>query len=414
MLRPVRRWRIEFSFWRGKQRYGGYAMSLVLNDAHALQPLVRPRVRKCYHIIPMEGERVQFRSAHRTLVLRSKNAAQLVQLLALLEGQRTLSEIAALLPDQDEVQIAQIVGQLRQAELLEEASEQVAESFEHQRILFSLLGAERSARDMQARLESARVALIGVGAVGAAALVNLAAAGVGHLTLVDAGRVSPSDVGPLFSATDLGDERVFCAARRLEATRKSLKINSIPRPIGAAKDCVDLLGDDVDLLLLCQDDVQPSLNEWINTACLETGVSWLPAWLEGPVGYVGPTIVPHQTACFTCYQIRYQETRERYEEFLAFDSYLRNGRDPGVTYGTTAALAGVVGGLLAWEAMGILTQARRAASYGKLIKVDFWTSETSTHPVWKYPHCPACSRQSRYPTVYPWDGHLAGDAGGEG
>jgi bacteriocin biosynthesis cyclodehydratase domain-containing protein len=347
---------------------------------------------------------VQFRSPLRTLTLRSQGGTQrLLQVLNLLDGQRTISEIATALPDQEEAQVAQIIRQLHNAGLLEEGSEQVAEQFEHQRILFSSLSPDQSGRSMQERLERARLVMIGVGAVGAAALSCLAAAGVSYVRLVDPGQVVPADVGLLFGPADVGGERVTVAAHRLKALYGSMEIQASTQSFESAEDCVRVLDDNVDLLLLCQDDVRPLLNDWINTACLETGTTWLPAWLEGPVGYIGPTVVPYQTPCFICYQIRKQETLDDYDEFMAFDNHLRSGRDERVTYGSTAALAGSVGSLSAWEAICVLTRVTRAASYSRLLKVNLLESRTTVHPVWKYPHCPACGRQGRFPAAYAWD-----------
>ena len=105
----------------------------------------------------------------------------------------------------------------------------------------------------QAALEKARIAIIGAGGLGCPAAAYLAAAGVGHLTLIDADSVSVSNLHRqiLFSPEDVGRRKVDAAA---EALREQAPWTSI-EPINVrlrAEDGAQLLTGH-DLVLDCTD-----------------------------------------------------------------------------------------------------------------------------------------------------------------
>ena len=83
--------------------------------------------------------------------------------------------------------------------------------------------------EAQAKLQAARVLVIGAGGLGCPILLYLAAAGVGHLTVIDADTVDVSNLQRqvLFTTEDAGKPKAETAARRLIALNPCITIKSI-------------------------------------------------------------------------------------------------------------------------------------------------------------------------------------------
>lgn len=367
-----------------------------------------PCVRRQFHLIKMGEDRVQVRGPLRTVVLNGQGkASQLINLLTLLDGQHTLTDIATLQDDYGQAEVSKLVAHLQNVGLLEADHEELSTQYEHQRVLWSQLRFGETGTTLQKRLESARVMLIGIGAIGSATAVSLLAAGIQCLHIADWQTITPVDLGWVYQSGDIGRQRTTVAMERWQEMYDSADLHSHTQKLDSPQSYQDLLTRvEVDLVLLCQNTFQPKWAEWLNEASLATHTRWVPAWLEGPIGYVGPAVVPHQTACFQCYQIRRHEAVDNLEELIAFENYVSEQEEPQVKYGLIPALAGTIANLLAWEALKILTNNLYATTYSQLLEFDFRTIETTAHKVWKYPHCLSCGRPNRFPAIQAWEGGL--------
>jgi adenylyltransferase/sulfurtransferase len=78
----------------------------------------------------------------------------------------------------------------------------------------------------QMRLLSARVAIIGAGGIGSPLIAYLAAAGVGHLTLIDDDRVDLSNLQrqTLFATADIGRAKAEAARDRVAALNPDIAV----------------------------------------------------------------------------------------------------------------------------------------------------------------------------------------------
>src|SRR6186997_196813 len=80
--------------------------------------------------------------------------------------------------------------------------------------------------DGQRKLLNARVLCVGVGGLGCPAALYLAAAGVGTIGLADVDVVSPSNLQRqvLFDTSDIGEDKVRAAAKRLKDLNPDVKV----------------------------------------------------------------------------------------------------------------------------------------------------------------------------------------------
>jgi molybdopterin/thiamine biosynthesis adenylyltransferase/rhodanese-related sulfurtransferase len=125
----------------------------------------------------------------------------------------------------------------------------------------------------QLRLKAARVLIIGVGGLGCPAALYLAAAGVGHLTLVDPDRVALSNLQRqiLYGPADLGQPKTTCAQQRLQAQNPTVTIET--HAIAATSAHVSSWLANHDLVIDGSD--QLPLRLALNAACRAAQVPWV-------------------------------------------------------------------------------------------------------------------------------------------
>ena len=173
------------------------------------------------------------------------------------------------------------------------ASQPVQERYSRQ-VLFSGIGPEG-----QARIERAHVAVVGVGATGAAAASLLARAGVGTLTLIDRDFVEESNLQRqvLFDEADARDSRpkADAAQRKIAAFNSQVEIRA---------HIADLVPGNIHELLQGAGIVLDATDNFetrylLNDYAVEQGKPWIYA---AAVGSYAATmnIIPGETACLAC------------------------------------------------------------------------------------------------------------------
>jgi adenylyltransferase/sulfurtransferase len=172
-------------------------------------------------------------------------------------------------------------------------SQTVRERYSRQ-VLFSPIGPEG-----QYRIERAHVAVVGVGATGAAAASLLARAGVGTLTLIDRDFVEESNLQRqvLFDEADARD-----SLPKSEAARR--KIAAFNSEIQVRAHVADIVPANVHELLRGSDIVLDATDNFetrylINDYAIEQSKPWIYAAAVGSYA-VTMNILPGETACLAC------------------------------------------------------------------------------------------------------------------
>jgi len=239
----------------------------------------------------------------------------------------------------------------------------------------------------QTRLAQARVAVVGCGALGSAAAMALARAGVGHLRLVDRDVPELSNLPRqvLFDEADVaaGLPKVVAAANRLRTIDGTLSVEPVVADL-AADNAARVLGG-VELIVDGTDNFATRflVNEF---ACRER----LPWIYGGAIGAEGRVlaVAPGRTACLRC--------------------LVPEPPDPGAlptcdTAGIIGPAALVVGAVQAAEAIKLLTG---VAPSGRMLVFDLWEGVWRTVDLAGLAErgCPTCRG-----TDHPWlDGRLGG------
>jgi molybdopterin/thiamine biosynthesis adenylyltransferase len=221
----------------------------------------------------------------------------------------------------------------------------------------------------QRRLKAARVAVVGVGGVGGPAALDLAAAGVGALRLVDPDVVSLSNLQRQvqFASADVGRLKVEAAAERLVALNPHASIEARPEAATPAT-AGDLLAG-CDVVIDGTDDFDA--RRAVNAACLALGVPLVSGALGRWSGQVG---VFTGRPCWACLV---PETPPEVETCARV--------------GVIGALAGLVGSLCALEAVKLIAGAGEPLS-GRLLVFDGLSGQARTVKVAADPACSDCGQ----------------------
>jgi len=219
----------------------------------------------------------------------------------------------------------------------------------------------------QQKLKAARVLLVGAGGLGAPAALYLAAAGVGTLGLADPDAVSLSNLQRqvLYQTADVGGSKVEVAARRLAAINPHVAVETHPVWLDATN--AQALISRYDLVLDGTDDFTTRFA--VSDACLAEGKPLVSGALGRWTGQVG---VFHGQPCYRCLVPEAPPDAETC-----------------ALVGVVGALAGVIGSMMALEAVKLITGAGEPLG-GRLLIYDALAAETRTVRIGADPACPAC------------------------
>ncbi|MFI4936285.1 MAG: HesA/MoeB/ThiF family protein [Caulobacterales bacterium] len=219
----------------------------------------------------------------------------------------------------------------------------------------------------QQALKAARVLIVGAGGLGAPAALYLAAAGVGTLGLVDPDTVSLSNLQRqvLYATADDGAPKVERAADRLAALNPHVRVEPIDERLTSAN-AGEFVGG-YDLVLDGTDDFATRLA--VNAACVAAGKALVSGAIGRWTGQIGVF------AGRPCYQCLVPEIPPDAETCVAV--------------GVVGALAGVIGSMMALEAIKLIAAAGDPLT-GRLMVYDALSGEARTVRVGADPECPVC------------------------
>lgn len=224
----------------------------------------------------------------------------------------------------------------------------------------------------QKRLSQARVLVIGAGGLGAPALQYLAAAGVGTIGVIDDDVVDNSNLQRQVIHTDgrIGMPKVFSAQAAMEAQNPHITVRPYHRRLTP-----EIAGDlfaDFDLVLDGTDNTDTRY--LVNATCVAKGLPLVSGALsqwEGQVSVFDPS---RDAPCYAC----------------LFPDPAADGIAPSCAEaGVLGPLPGVVGAMMAVEAIKVLTDAG-APLRGEMLIYDALWGETRKIAIKRRADCKVC------------------------
>ncbi len=210
----------------------------------------------------------------------------------------------------------------------------------------------------QEKLLSARVLIVGCGALGAAHAETLARAGVGFLRIVDRDFVEFSNLQrqTLFSESDAKDRipKAIAAKNRLAQINSEIESEAVVADINLSN--IESLIGDCDLILDGTDNFQTRY--LVNDACVKHNKIWIYGAAVSSYGAT-MTVQPQRTPCLRC----------------IFETMPDAGTSPTCdTAGVIQPIINSISAVQTTEALKILT-GNTDALHKSLMQIDVWRSD---------------------------------------
>ncbi|MDR2196453.1 MAG: ThiF family adenylyltransferase [Coriobacteriales bacterium] len=265
----------------------------------------------------------------------------------------------------------------------------------------------------QRRWAAARIAIVGMGALGSTSASLLARAGVGcggaaggdtaadgaagggapgrsaaqkgsgaaqkggFLRLIDRDYVSLDNLqrSSLYTEADAASStpKAIAAAEHLRTINSEVACD--PRVTQVSGENIESLLADIDLVIDGSDNFE--LRYLLNEACDSLRIPWVYGGVLGTSGMVFP-IVPGQTPCFRCLSPR---------------EPLPGSYPTCASAGVLGTVSTLVASLQTTEALKLILGAQAERASG-LIDIDLWHAEGTLVPFERKPDCPTCGRHS--------------------
>jgi molybdopterin-synthase adenylyltransferase len=239
-------------------------------------------------------------------------------------------------------------------------------------MLFAGIGPEG-----QKRLLASRAAIVGCGAIGAAAANLLVRAGVGYVRIIDRDFVEPSNLQrqTLFDESDAVNAlpKAVAAERKLRSINSSVAVEGVVADLSPQN--AEALLSRVDLLLDGTDNFETRF--LINDVAVKSSRPWIYAAAVASYGLT-MTIRPGETACLAC--------------LLESGGVGQGLEETCDTIGVLGPIVNLIASLEVAEALKLLSS-HSEALHGHLLSCDVWTGRMQSIGVARNPQCRACVRR---------------------
>ena len=228
----------------------------------------------------------------------------------------------------------------------------------------------------QIKLNKARVLIIGAGGLGCPNALYLAAAGVGHIGIIDADRVSLSNLQRqiLYETADIGRPKTAAAGDRLQELNPDITLELIPEALTASN--AEALFARYDIIADGCDDVET--RQCVNRHALKAKKPLVSAAIQGFQGQLA-VFTPYSSATSPCYHCLYPEITD--------SSAMPDCNAAGIL----GAAAGVMGTLQAVEIINLITNIGAPLTH-TLLRYDALNALTHHSKILKDPHCAVCNK----------------------
>jgi adenylyltransferase/sulfurtransferase len=240
----------------------------------------------------------------------------------------------------------------------------------------------------QAKIASARVLVVGAGALGNEILKNLALLGFRKVVVVDLDRIEESNLSRtiLYRHADIGEFKAVASARAYRAIAGDAVVQPVVADV--LRDCGLGLFQWSDLILAGLDNREARL--WINRSAWKVNRPWIDGAIEGING-VARVFLPGAAPCYECTlgEVDWAILDRRMSCNLLANEAVPEGKIP-----TTPTISSIIAGIQVQEAVKLIHGMPTLASSGFIFEGLTHSSYTV-----KYTENPDCMSHYTFPDV---------------
>jgi molybdopterin-synthase adenylyltransferase len=327
---------------------------------------------------------IQFRGGSEPVILRGKMTETLSSVLKLLDGKHSLREIVHEMGENNSDKVYYIIWLLQKSGLLEDEATSITTKtkftdeeliqYNQQLVFFSqYINTTKSFNnryEMQHELKDSNMLIIGSGRIMEKAVQLLGDVGIGKISVIPYGKNK--------------------TIKTNHVRKRYKRTETILHDIYSSEDIKSIIDKQaVNLLAVVTPTPIPLIYTWANTASLERKIPWTRMTISEHEIVLGPTVIPFETACYTCFENRFQTNNPYFEEDRVYGEYLNRAQEKQlIEYSFLAELADY---LFVFEVMRILSFFSFPTTYGALYSMDILSGQTRLSHVLKLPRCPSCS-----------------------
>ncbi|MGE5704933.1 MAG: HesA/MoeB/ThiF family protein [Clostridia bacterium] len=361
---------------------------------------MKPRFKGVYSYFEIKPGVIRLGDASHSFELEDENGC-IHKMLQLMDGQHTVEQLHQLLlpgfPDLPVDDVMEAVQELNQLGFLydQAAEEQIGltprqrERFKGNLNYFSIFSdLDHAPGTYQAKLLQKKVTVLGMGAFGCSILFNLAGLGVKNVRIVDFDTVGLSNLNRqmLFNEADIGRPKIEVAKEFIGKFYSDMQLEAVSGEIRSTADVLRYAAGS-DLVILAADQPLYVLPRWVNEGCVTLGIPYIMGGLTLRRGTF-MTIIPEQTACLDCEMYALGEQHPDLADFLekVMD---HNFILPNMATSPTLQMTT---GMIAAEAMKLMTGLDGVQSAGTRVEFDLVSFEKKTTAIARQQQCPTCGQ----------------------
>jgi bacteriocin biosynthesis cyclodehydratase domain-containing protein len=337
-----------------------------------------------------DGIGVQVRGGEYPLIIRGRHAdAGLRFLASRLDGSRSLEAVVAEAPaGLPKTTLVHLLAMLENRGLLIRADDRRAhavplvvedEALRRQLLYWgrhlSRAAGFSSPSAIQDRIATARIILVGTGMVGIATYDLLARSGCADVRVLDW-----NDDGFFLDTLAAGPLRPRASAH-LATTAGDQAANQMR-----------LWAEDADLIVTATRDAPRTLFHRINRIALGKRLPWLHGNVNGSTAEVGPLVLPYDSGCYRCMELRRASVdpaaieEHLYQEQLAVEQSVAES----VPIGESIWAATLVASLLAGEVIRVVSEISPSTLVNTVVQVRPVSGDLQANAFLRVPRCPEC------------------------